>query len=149
MKKKFVILMAACLLTIASTFANTSGGVVPQSIMSDFSSHFYQARNVKWEKMDSYYEVTFNQFGTTLFAFYSEDADFMGIANYILSNKLPEALSSELKTKYGNYWVSDLFRYLVNDQPGYCVTLENGDQKIMLKSDGGQKWNLYKSIEKN
>jgi hypothetical protein len=84
-----------------------------------------------------------------LFAFYSEDADFMGIANYILSNKLPEALSSELKTKYGNYWVSDLFRYLVNDQPGYCVTLENGDQKIMLKSDGGQKWNLYKSIEKN
>ena len=149
MKRKFVILMTAFLLSMASTFAKTSDGGVPSSIVSDFSSHFYHAQNVKWDKIDSYYEVTFNQFGTTLFAFYTEDADFMGIGNYILSNKLPESLSAELKTKYSRYWVSDLFRYLVNDQPGYCITIENGDQKIMLKSEGGQSWNLYKSIKKS
>lgn len=149
MKKRFVIIMAACLLTVASSYARVSDGRIPQSIVSDFSNHFYQASNVKWEKMDSYYEVTFSQFGTTLFAFYSEDADFMGIANYMLSNKLPETLSTELKTKYNKYWISDLFRYLVNDQPGYCVTIENGDQKIMLKSEGGQSWQLYKSLKKN
>lgn len=149
MKKRFVILMAVCLLTITSSFAGPAEGSIPPSVVSDFSSHFYQARNVKWEKIDGYYEVSFSQFGTTLFAFYSEDADFMGIGNYILSNKLPEALSSELKTKFSNYWISDLFRYLVNDQPGYCVTLENGDHRIILKSEGSQGWSLYKSVKKS
>jgi hypothetical protein len=149
MKKRFIISMVACILSSSFTFADTRGGDIPQTIASDFSSHFYRAQNVKWEKMDSYYEVTFSQFGTTLFAFYSENADFMGIANYIPTTNLPESLSLELKTKYNNYWVSDLFRYLVNDQPGYCITIENGNQKIMLKSDGNQKWNLYKSVKKS
>jgi hypothetical protein len=149
MKKRIIILMAACILSFSFTFADTRGTEIPQPIVSDFSSHFYHAQNVKWSKMDCYYEVTFNQFGTTLFAFYTEDADFMGIANYIPTDSLPGSLSSELKTKYDNYWISDLFRYLVNDQPGYCVTIENGDQKIMLKSDGSQKWNLYKSVKKS
>jgi hypothetical protein len=149
MKKRFIILMITCFLFFSFTFADTRGSDVPQTIVSEFSSHFYHAQNVKWEKMDSYYEVTFSQFGTTLFAFYSEDADFMGIANYIPTSNLPESLSLELKTKYGNYWISDLFRYLVNEQPGYCVTIENSDQKIMLKSDGSQKWKLYRSVKKS
>jgi hypothetical protein len=149
MKKRIIISMAACFLTFSSIFAGTRGDDVPQNIASDFSSHFYHAQNVKWEKMDSYYEVTFSQFGSTMFAFYSENADFMGIANYIPTGNLPELLSHELKTKYGNYWISDLFRYLVNDQPGYCVTIENGDQKIMLKSEGSKNWILYKSVKKS
>jgi hypothetical protein len=147
MKKRCIILMAAILFTITTTYANTRDGGVPESVVAEFSHTFYQARNAKWEKIDNYYEVTFNQFGTTLFAFYSEDSDFMGIAGYILSDKLPVSLISDLKTKYGNYWITDLFRYNVNETAGYCVTLENGDQKIMLKSDEGQKWYIYKAFK--
>ncbi len=143
MKKRFIILMAAFLFTITATYANTNDGGVPEAVVSEFSHSFYQARNAKWEKIDNYYEVTFSQFGTILFAFYSEDSDFMGMGSYILSDNLPVSLISDLKTKYSNYWISDLFRYSNNEKTGYCVTLENGDRKIMLKSDEGQKWYLY------
>jgi hypothetical protein len=149
MKKRFLILMTAFLFTITATFAGSNDAAIPQSVVSEFSHNFYLARNAKWEKIDNYYEVTFSQFGATLFAFYSEDSEFMGFASYILSDKLPVSLASDLKTKYGNYWISDLFRYSINEKPGYCVTIENGDQKIMLKSDDGQKWHTYKSLKSN
>jgi hypothetical protein len=147
MKKRFIILMAAFLFTITATYANKNDGGVPESVVTEFSHSFDHARNAKWEKIDNYYEVTFSQFGMTLFAFYSEDSDFMGIASYILSDKLPVSLISDLKTKYGNFWITDLFRYSINEKAGYCVTLENGDQKIMLKSDEGQKWYIYKAFK--
>ncbi|HEV3221765.1 MAG TPA: hypothetical protein VGZ90_02755 [Puia sp.] len=149
MKKGFIILIAAFFLTATSTYAAKKEGDIPQYVVSAFNNNFYFAGNVQWQKMDNYYEVIFNQHGKTLFAFYSEDADFMGIANYILSDRLPVTLKSDLNTKYSNYWISDLFTYSINDKPGYVVTLENADQKIMLKSDNGKTWHLYRSVRIN
>ncbi len=144
MKKRLIILTAALFLTITSTFASKNDGDIPSFVVSEFNHSFNHARNVQWQKMDNYYEVIFNQMGRTMFAFYSEDADFMGLANYILSDKLPEILKSDLKTRYSNYWISDLFTYSISEKPGYVVTLENADQKIMLKSDNGKTWHLYR-----
>ncbi len=146
MKKIILTLMTAFVLTITVGYAAKKDGNVPQYVESAFNSNFNLAKNIQWQKMDNYYEVIFNQHGRTLFAFYSEDADFMGIANYILSDRLPQTLKSDLKTKYGNYWISDLFTYSINDKPGFVVTLENADQKIMLKSDNGKTWHLYRSL---
>lgn len=147
MKKIILTLMTAFVLTITIGYAAKKDGNVPQYVESAFNSNFNFAKNVQWQKMDNYYEVIFNQHGRTLFAFYSEDADFMGIANYILSDKLPVTLKADLKTKYSNYWISDLFTYSINDKPGYVVTLENADQKIMLKSDNGKTWHLYRDVK--
>jgi len=146
MKKIILTLISAFVLTITVGYAANKDGNIPQYVESAFNSNFNFAKNVQWQKMDNYYEVIFNQHGRTLFAFYSEDADFMGIANYILSDRLPVTLKSDLKTKYTNYWISDLFTYSINDKPGYVVTLENADQKIMLKSDNGKTWHLYRSL---
>jgi hypothetical protein len=148
MKKRFAILTAACMIMATSSYALKTVNPVPQSVMSEFSHHFYQAQNVKWEKIDNYYEVTFNQSGRTLFAFYSEDKDFMGIANYVNPTSLPVSLLSDVKKNYGNYWISDLFKYSVNEEAGYFITIENADQTIMLKSDMSQKWHLYKVTKK-
>ncbi len=148
MKKKFLILIAAFILTITSSFANKIDSNVPEAVVSEFSYVFYNAQNVKWEKIDDYYKVSFSQFGTTLFAFYSKDNELMGIANYILSEELPVSLESAIKKKYSDYWISDLFKYSINDKPGYFVALENADYKIMLKSDNAQNWYLYKTTIK-
>jgi hypothetical protein len=146
MKKIILTLMTAFVLTITVGYAANKDGNVPQYVESAFNSNFNFAKNVQWQKMDNYYEVIFNQHGRILFAFYSEDADLMGIANYILSDRLPVSLKSDLKTKYSNYWISDLFTYSINDKHGYVITLENADQKIMLKSDNGKTWHLYRSV---
>jgi hypothetical protein len=84
-----------------------------------------------------------------LFAFYTEDADFMGIANNMLSDRLPASLRSKIKKNYPGYWITDLFKFHIeNDQQGYFIALENADKKTMLKSDGYQQWRLYKTIKK-
>ncbi len=149
MKKILLTVVTAFVLTITAGYAANTDGNVPQYVESAFNNNFNLAKNAKWQKMDNYYEVIFNQMGRTMFAFYSEDADFMGLANYILSDKLPVALKSDLKTKYGNYWISDLFTYSINEKPGYVVTIENADQKIMLKSVNGKTWHLYRNINHN
>ncbi len=148
MKKIILTLMTAFVLTITAGYAANKDGNVPQYVESAFNSNFNHAKNVQWQKMDNYYEVIFNQMGKTMFAFYSEDADFMGLANYILSDKLPVALKADLKSRYGDYWISDLFTYSINEKPGYVVTLENADQKIMLKSVNGKTWHLYRNVNR-
>lgn len=146
MKKRIVILAAFFILGLSASYAKD--GRIPDPVASEFGTHFSNARNVKWEQIGSYYRVTFDELGTTLFAFYTEDADLMGIANYELSDKLPASLRSEIKNKYGDYWITDLFRYSVKDTRGYFIELENADRKIMLKSDGNQKWYIYNSFRK-
>jgi hypothetical protein len=86
MKKKFLIGIAAFILTISSTYANKIGSNIPEAVVSEFSQNFNQAQNVKWEIIGDYYKVTFNQLGSTLYAFYSENSDLMGTANYLLSD---------------------------------------------------------------
>lgn len=149
MRKKFALLMAAFILTISTSFANLKDSRVPESVISEFSQHFYQAQNVNWEKIDNYYKVTFNLLGKTLFAFYTEDKDLMGIANYITAASLPVSLQSVIKNSYGEYWITDLFKFCINEETGYSVTLENADQKIILRSDAGQKWHIYKTVKKS
>jgi hypothetical protein len=149
MKKRIAILIAAFIFTFTASYAKSSDTKVPESITSEFNSDFSQARNVQWEKIADYFKVSFNQNGVVLFAFYTEDADFMGIANNMLSNKLPASLQSEIKKNYKDYWVVDLFKYSIKDKPGYFIALENANQVIMLKSERNQNWYLYKTIVKS
>jgi hypothetical protein len=148
MKKQIALLMTACILTLSVSFAN-GNDEIPSGINANFTRHFGEAKNVNWEKIDSYYKASFDLNGTELFAFYTQDADFIGIAHYLTSDRLPLMLQADLKMNYKGYWITDLFEYSVNQEPGYSVTLENADQKITLKSDNLSNWDFYKNIKKN
>lgn len=148
MKKKIAMLITAFILTLSVSFANGKYEI-PSGINANFTRHFAEAKNVNWEKMDSYYKASFELNGTAFFAFYSDDAHFIGIAHYMLSDRLPLMLQADLKMDYKGYWITDLFEYSVNHEPGYSVTLENADQKITLKSDNLSKWEVYKKIKKS
>jgi hypothetical protein len=149
MKKKIAMLMTAFILTLSVSFANGYNSEIPEVITANFNKHFKEAKNVSWEKMDAYYKASFDMNGAKLFVFYSEDADFMGIAHNLLSDKLPMMLQAGIKMNYPGYWITDLFEFSVKHEPGYSVTLENADQKIILKSDNLSSWNIYKKINKN
>ena len=115
----------------------------------DFSIDFSFARNVSWESINGYYKASFIEHGKTLYAFYTADADFMGIATYLLSDRLPVSLQSVIKEKYKGYWITDLFYFQVNSTPGFLITLENADQKIMLKAEENKSWSLYSVVKKS
>lgn len=143
MKKVTVLLTASLLLLACSTYARNTDSTTPESINAEFTRDFARATNVEWEQTDNFYKATFDFNGKVLFAFYSTNADFMGVAYNLPSDKLPRNLQSAIEKSYANYWITDLFRYRTADEDGFVITLENADKVVTLKSEGVQGWNLY------
>ncbi|MDP9041260.1 MAG: hypothetical protein M3N30_04710 [Bacteroidota bacterium] len=149
MKKKILILMAAFILIFFAGYANKEGQKVPASVATEFTLDFSHASEVKWEITDTYYKASFIEHGQIMYAFYTSDGERMGIAYNILSDRLPASLLSELKVKYSDYWITDLIHLSIKNDSGFIVTLENGDQKIMLKADENKSWMFYSMSTKN
>ena len=143
MKKKIVTLVAAFVLIANILFANTRKNLIPESVVSEFSSTFLCAEEVHWQDFGNYYKAEFRQNGDQVYVFYSDEAEFMGIAKNILSDKLPDLLRASVKNKYPSYWITDLARYDIADKAGFLVTIENADEKIVLKTNDSQHWQVY------
>ena len=143
MKKKIITIAAAFVLITNVMFANTGKTSVPEFVVTAFSQTFSHAREVSWENFGNYFEATFWQKGKTIYAFYSDNGEFMGEAKNILSDKLPEPLRAEIKSKFPGYWITDLAEYRVNDNHGFVITLENADKKIVLKAENNQHSQIY------
>ena len=67
----------------------------------------------------------------------------MGIAKNVLSDKLPVLLQAGLKNKYPDFWITDLAKYDIADNTGFLVTIENANEKIVLKTNDNQHWQVY------
>ena len=143
MKKKIITLTTALVLIANIMFANTGKNSVPEFVLSAFDQTFSHAKEVNWENFGNYFKATFWQKGKTEYAYYSDNGEFMAVAKNILSDKLPEALRTELKNKFQGYWITDLAEYRISDKDGFVITLENADNKIVLKADYSQHWRLY------
>lgn len=143
MKKKILTWMAAFLLVTNILLANTRETLIPESVVSAFSSCFSQAKEVHWEGLGNYYKATFKQNGHTMYVFYSDNAEFMAIAKNVLSDKLPVLLKTGLTNKYPDFWITDLARYDIADKTGFLVTIENGSEKIVLKTNDNRHWQVY------
>jgi hypothetical protein len=147
--KKFIVSIALSMLVFTgSIFAATGVNGVPESVNGVFNERFAQAKDVKWETGKGFYKAEFEMRGRTLFAYFADNGDLMGIAGNLSPVKLPEALRSELKSGYANYWITDLFKYRNTDEDGFVVTLEGADKVIVLKALGAQGWQVYKTIAK-
>jgi hypothetical protein len=148
MKKKIITLVAAFVLIANAIFANAVKNMVPESVTYTFNQTFSRARLIHWDSFGTYFKATFMQRGKTMYAFYSDDAEFMGMANNILSDKLPVILQNEVKNKFQGYWITDLVNYEVAGKSGFLLTIENADEKIVIKTDDNQHWQVYKKKSK-
>ncbi len=149
MKKRISILIASVILLFATTFARASDGKVPENVKTKFVHEFFFANNVNWENTEGYYKASFNAFDKTLFAYYTDDADFIGVAVNILSSELPRSLETELKTENKDFWITGLFKVVTDNKTSYFAELQNADQIVLLKSDDSAGWSFYKKIKKD
>lgn len=148
MKKKILIMVSSLILIFSTSFAGSDSKTIPAKVSAVFSRDFSNAGNVRWEAAGEYYKASFDKRGMTLYAFYTGDGEFMGIASYLLSDRLPGSLQSEIHKKYAGYWITDLFQFNINNAPGYFITLENADHKIMLKAEENKSWSFYSEVKK-
>ena len=148
MKKS--ILMWAMMLTmgLTSAFANNEE-TINQKAVSSFKKDFTTAQDVKWENNKDFVKATFKLNDQVMFAYYSQTGDLMAVTRNIVSSQLPLSLFSNLRKSYSSYWISDLFEISSDADASYYVTLQNGDQTLVLKSNGTSAWELYKKEKKN
>src|SRR5271170_1102880 len=135
MKKTFFTLAISMLGFAGSSFAATpkSTDPVPANVESEFCERFTTAMDVRWEERKNFFKATFEDWGRTLFAFYADNGDLMGVASNLSSSTLPERLQTQVKKYYSGYWITDLFAYHNQDEKGFVVTLESADRVIVLK----------------
>jgi hypothetical protein len=149
MKKKILILTTSLVLTLFASYAKSNDGKIPQNVSSVFASDFSQAKNINWEMYKGFYKASFVDMGMTFYAFYTQDAEFMGIAGNLPADKLPASLKTTLKEKFPGYWITELYQFTINTTPGYLITLENADRKIMLKAEANKSWSYYTEVKKS
>ena len=141
--KKLII--AAAMFVSLSAFAGEEK--VSEKVLNAFKTEFARAEEVEWTIGQDYYKAAFGMNGQRVFAFYNTDGELMGLTRNINSSQLPVKLQTNLKKNYNSYWISDLFEVSNNDGTSYYVTLENGDNKVVLKS-AGNDWTTYKNDRK-
>jgi hypothetical protein len=149
--KKTLFTFAISMLGFAgSSFAATpkSTDPVPANVESEFSVQFTTAMDVRWEEGKNFFKATFEDWGRTLFAFYADNGDLMGVASNLSTTTLPERLRTQVRKSYAGYWVTDLFGYHNADEKGFVITLENADKVIVLKAMGNEGWSVYKTTVK-
>lgn len=150
MKKIFLSIATMLMMgvSISAFAAKNDDGPVNQLAVRSFKKDFTGASNIVWEQRETYTKATFSLHGQILYAYYNNNGDLQAVVRNITSDQLPINLLSSLKKEYGDYWISDLFEIASDDQTTYYITLETGDKKIVLKSEGTEFWGEYQREKK-
>jgi hypothetical protein len=147
MKNKILSGVFVLLTSISSAFANGKEEVNDRIIKS-FEKEFAGAQNVQWATTKDFVKVTFTLNEQVVYAFYEQNGNLLGVTRNIVSSQLPINLLTDLKKNYSTHWITDLFEMASNNDNVYYVTLENGDQKLVLKSSGTAGWEVFKKERK-
>ncbi|MDR3715558.1 MAG: hypothetical protein P4L51_22335 [Puia sp.] len=138
--KKMIVAAAMLLMAgMTSAYAEKGGGgneAAVKSLNKDFAS----AKNVQWEQSKDYLKASFTINNQVLFAFYNSNGELQSVMRNIVSEQLPLSLLRNLKSGYGDYWITDLYEIAADGHTSYYVTLENPDTKLVLKSNSEYNW---------
>jgi len=146
--KKSLLILGLFLAVGTVSFANNDESVNAKAEQS-FKKEFAQAKEVKWQKSGEMAKATFTLNDRIMFAYYSQDGELLAITRNITADQLPITLLNSLKKDYSQYWISDLFEMVSDGQTTYYITVENADQKLVLKSDDFADWSTFKKEKKD
>lgn len=134
MKRILITLTALFSLISMSSFANDTK--VSSKVEASFKNSFKTATEVAWTAGENFYRADFSMNGQVVAAYYNEAGEMMALTRNMSITQLPLSLQTSLKKAQEGYWISSLFEVANEDGTSYYVTLENGDNKITLKSTG-------------
>jgi hypothetical protein len=140
---KKIIMLAIVLTTITiSAFANNVSGL-NQKVLSSFKKSFQTAEVVRWEVRNNLYKITFKSFDKEMFAYYNADGEQVALSRNIHIDQLPLSLSSELKKKFSQGWMTELFEVSSNGETAYYATIECSTHITILKAEGTSGWATF------
>ena len=140
------------LMTFVSSFFITSSRAadVSPAALKSFESTFTTAKEAAWTVTGTNYKVEFLLNDQTLTAFYDYSGKLLGVTRNISSLQLPIILQTELKRKYSDHWITDLFEVSNEYGTEYYMTIENTDGRTVLRSSAGSpSWSVYQKMRKS
>ncbi|ANE51180.1 hypothetical protein [Flavisolibacter tropicus] len=145
-------LLIAFLTVAASLFTNVSSAtdkieIAPAAIQS-FKSTFVDASEVCWSVSNNLYKADFALNGQYASVFYEADGNLVATSRNISSLQLPITLQASLRKDYSGYWISDLIEMTTEDGLAYYVTLQNSDNKLILKGSALTEWVTFQKTRK-
>ena len=147
---KFLLITLISVFSLVNVKAHASDDVnVSAAVLASFHSAFKNASDVKWKTSGDYFKADFIVNEQYVTAFYDCNADLVAVTRNINSFQLPVTLQTKLKASYEKYWISDLFELSNENGVSYYATVENGEQKITLKSSNAIDWVLYQKQSKS
>src|SRR5687767_13592663 len=147
MKKSILTWALIVMVGVSTSFAHGIEGV-SEKIMNSFKKEFADAKDVQWESTKDFAKATFTIHGQVMFAYYNGEGNQLALTRNIVASQLPITLLSDVKKNYSEYWISDLFEMSSNNETTYYITLETGDQKLVLKSNDSRNWEVFKKDRK-
>jgi len=142
------LMIAVALLVSLGAFAGKEKEKVNEKVLNAFNTEFTNVHEVEWTASADYFKASFALNGQRVSAVFNTDGELMGMTRNIPSSQLPVTLQSSLKRNYGSFWISNLFEVSNSNGTHYYITLENGDNKVILKSSGNSDWAPYKKDRK-
>jgi len=146
---KSLIIAFSLLLSVATTSSFANETTVTPKVLKSFNSTFNNAKQVAWTVTESFYKADFEMNGQYVTAFYLSDGTMAALTRNITLAQLPVTLQADLKNNYDGYWVSDLFELTTENSTQYYITVENGSEKVVLKSASNINWTSYKKDKKS
>jgi hypothetical protein len=145
--KKTIFSIMLVLMAGLSAFAAREGEV-NQLAVKAFQKEFRKASNVEWTKQQNSSRVTFTIGDRVLFASYNDRGKLEFLERNLPSGQLPLYLLGSLKNKYKGYWITRLLERDSYNHTNYYATLQNADWRILLKSEGDNRWSVYSKTKK-
>jgi hypothetical protein len=127
-------------------FANET--TVTPLVLSSFNATFSSAKEVEWTVSESFYKAQFVLNGQHVTAYYLSDGSMTALTRNITLAQLPVTLQANLQKEYNGYWISDLFELTTENNTQYYITVENGNEKVVLQSASNHNWTGYQKLKK-
>ena len=144
---KKLTLLIVIVVTTQLCFANDVPST-SSSAVKTFNRNFYRATEVEWQHSEAYEKASFFLDNRSMNAYYTPDGELVAVIRNIISDQLPLKLLLELKKNYSGLWISELIEVVNGSNDEYYITLENADEKLILKSKANKGWKVYQKIVK-
>jgi hypothetical protein len=148
MKPLFTLAIVLTSFTLTA-FADSSSNInnltsVNRKAINSFQKSFHNAEVISWEVKGNLYKVTFNSNDKTMYAYYNAEGDQIAVSRNIHIDQLPLSLSMELKEKFNDSWLTDLFEVSANGETSYYATVANATTTTIYKTEGITGWTTFK-----
>ncbi|MEX1121200.1 MAG: PepSY-like domain-containing protein [Balneolales bacterium] len=113
---------------------------VPQAILTAFSEDFSNARDVEWERKETYYEVEFDtRWGRDHEAWYDENGNMLYHKEEIPNRELPQLIVDIVNSEFEGYKVDDADKITEGEEVRYLIALDARrmhDIDLLIREDG-------------